>query len=221
MQIEHIKKSYGKKSVLKDVSFQIMEGECVGILGGNGCGKSTLLSILAGVNKPDGGCFIANETNLLRDRKARSRFIGYVPQGNPLYEELTAKDNLKLWYDSASMKKELEIGGVLRILGINEFLGTKVSRMSGGMKKRLSIGCAVSGNPGLLLLDEPSAALDLVCKQQIYAYLRTYMKRGGSVIIVTHDIQDLSLCNRYLLLKDGVAMPYEFKDVTQLTRDLM
>ncbi|MCQ2494390.1 MAG: ABC transporter ATP-binding protein [Lachnospiraceae bacterium] len=221
MQIEHIKKHYNKKIVLKDVSFQIAEGECVGILGGNGCGKSTLLSILAGVNKPDEGSFIHNETNLLRDRKVRSRFVGYVPQGNPLYDELTAKDNLKLWYSATSMKKELAEGGVLHMLGINEFLNTRVSKMSGGMKKRLSIGCAMAGKPGILLLDEPSAALDLVCKQQIYSYLRTYMQAGGSVIIVTHDIQDLSLCNRYLLLKDGIVMPYAMKSVEQLTKDLV
>lgn len=221
MQIEHIKKHYNKKIVLKDVSFEISEGECVGILGGNGCGKSTLLSILAGVNKPDEGSFIHNGADLLRDRKVRSRFVGYVPQGNPLYDELTAKDNLKLWYDSASMKRELAEGGVLRLLGINEFLKTRVSRMSGGMKKRLSIGCAVAGKPGLLLLDEPSAALDLVCKQQIYSYLRAYMQAGGSVVIVTHDVQDLSLCNRYLLLKDGMVSPYTMQSVDQLTKDLV
>lgn len=221
MQIEHIKKQYNKKIVLKDVSFQIGEGECVGILGGNGCGKSTLLSILAGVNKPDDGSFIHNGTNLLRDRKVRSRFVGYVPQGNPLYDELTAKDNLKLWYSSAAMKKELAEGGVLNLLGINEFLKTRVSRMSGGMKKRLSIGCAVAGKPGLLLLDEPSAALDLVCKQQIYSYLRAYMQTGGSVVIVTHDVQDLSLCDRYLLLKDGIVTPYNMQSVEQLTKDLL
>jgi len=221
MKIEHIKKSYNKKIVLKDVSFEINKGECVGILGGNGCGKSTLLSILAGVNKPDGGTFTNNETNLLRDRKARSRFIGYVPQGNPLYEELSARDNLKLWYDAATMNKELEEGGVLNMLGINEFLGTRVSRMSGGMKKRLSIGCAVAGKPSLLLLDEPSAALDLVCKQQIYAYLRAFMSAGGSVLLVTHDVQDLSLCNRYLLLKDGILSPYIMQGMDKLTKDLV
>ena len=221
MLVEHIKKSYNKKIVLRDVSFQINAGECVGILGGNGCGKSTLLSILAGVNRADEGSFSDNGINLLRDRKARSRFIGYVPQGNPLYEELSARDNLKLWYDSNTMKKELGEGGVLNLLGIHEFLGMKVSNMSGGMKKRLSIGCAVAGRPGLLLMDEPSAALDLVCKQQIYAYLRAYMAAGGSVLLVTHDIQDLSLCNRYLLLKDGIVAPYELKDIDTLTKDLV
>lgn len=221
MQIEHIKKSYNKKCILRDVSFSIGEGECVGILGGNGSGKSTLLSILAGVNKPDEGSFTNEETNLLLDRKARSRFIGYVPQGNPLYDELSAKDNLSLWYDSKRLKKELESGGVLNRLGIHEFIKLRVSRMSGGMKKRLSIGCAISGNPKVLLMDEPSAALDLVCKQQIYEYLRAYMSTGGSIVLVTHDIQDFQLCNRFLILRDGVLSPYNYVNPESLARDLV
>ena len=137
-EIKNIKKKYGKKIVLEDISFSVQEGKCVGILGGNGCGKSTLLSILAGVQKADNGSFLWEGADLFADGKVRSEILGYVPQGNPLMEELTAWDNLRLWYDKESLKKELE-EGVLAMLGIPGFIRVPVKKMSGGMKKRLSI----------------------------------------------------------------------------------
>lgn len=84
------------------------------------------------------------------------------------------------------MKKELN-SGILAMLGIDEFLNVRVSKMSGGMKKRLSIGCAVANNPHILILDEPGAALDLVCKERIYSYLKDFKSKGGIVLISTHE----------------------------------
>lgn len=221
MKIENITKRYKNKKVLNGVDFNIEPGECIAILGSNGSGKSTLLSILAGVNEADSGAFMLENVNLLENKKLRNKKVAYVPQGNPLYEELTARDNLSLWYDKKSMAKELAEGGVLNLLGINEFLNVRVKKMSGGMKKRLSIGCAMSGNPSLILLDEPSAALDIACKYQIYSYLKSYLNNGGSIIWVTHDVQDLDICTRCMLLKDGVIRPYGFNgDITKLVKDM-
>ena len=102
--VEHIKKRYGKKRVLNDISFMASEGDCVGIVGGNGCGKSTLLSIMAGVLKSDGGRFLCDGENLLQKADKRSEIVGYIPQNTPLIEELTALDNLRLW----STRDEIE-----------------------------------------------------------------------------------------------------------------
>ena len=168
LEIRQIAKSFRKKQVLKDISLTAEPGTCIGILGANGCGKSTLLSILAGVQSADGGSFLWDGRDLLRDGKTRAAQVGYVPQGTPLIEELNARDNLLLWYDRASMKEQLR-DGVLHLLGIEAFLNVPVSKMSGGMKKRLSIGCAMAKQPPILLLDEPTAALDLSCKQEIAA----------------------------------------------------
>ena len=207
--VEGMKKTYQKKRVLEDISLQIAPGECIGILGGNGSGKSTLLSILAGVQKPDEGRFLAGNEDLLRSEGMRSKLIGYVPQEPPLMEELTGKDNLLLWYDRPSMEGELE-NGVLAILGVGEFLKTPVRKMSGGMKKRLAIGCAAAGNPGLLLLDEPSAALDLICKERIANYLREYKAEGGAILLATHDMHEMELCDKWFIIKDGKLMPYQY-----------
>ncbi len=209
MNIEHIKKRYGKKSVLTDISLTAKPGTCIGILGGNGSGKSTLLNILAGIFKPDSGNFTFKETNLLKKSKIRSSLIGYVPQNTPLIEELSAKDNLRLWYSADEMEVQLKTG-VLGMLGIDAFLTTPVHKMSGGMKKRLAIGCAVAHNPQILLLDEPSAALDLVCKARISNYLLDFKKSGGIIILATHDIQELPLCDDLYILKNGVLTPYTF-----------
>ena len=209
IEIKNVSKSYGKKKVLKDISFSAEGGKCIGILGANGCGKSTFLSILAGVLERDGGQFLFSGEDLFQNRKKRSALVGYVPQGTPLIEELTAWDNLRLWYDRESLKKELE-SGVLKMLGVDGFLKTTVRKMSGGMKKRLSIGCAMAKQPPILLLDEPTAALDLACKQSIAQYLTKYKQAGGLLLLTTHDSLELSLCDQFYIMKNGVLNAYTY-----------
>lgn len=209
MVIEHIKKAYGKKTILSDVSLEVMSGSCIGILGSNGSGKSTLLGILSGVFKGDSGKFLYEGTDLLTDSKKRSEIIGYVPQSTPLIEELTALDNLKLWYTSKALKYELS-DGVLAMLGISDFIKVPVYKMSGGMKKRLAIGCAVAHKPKVLLLDEPSAALDLICKERISNYLLDFKAAGGMILLATHDVQEIPLCDSLYILKNGVLNTYEY-----------
>ena len=202
IKISDIRKKYGKKTVLDGVSFEARGGSIVGIIGVNGSGKSTLLGILSGVLKPDGGEFEADGVSLFKDRSARDRIVGFVPQGTPLIEELSARDNLLLWYTKENMEAELN-SGVLRMLGIDEFLGVRVSRMSGGMKKRLSIGCAVANRPGVILLDEPTSALDIICRESIIDYLVKFREAGGIVIIATHDTREIGLCDDLYILKHG------------------
>lgn len=209
VEIVGIKKAYRGKAVLKEVTFSAQAGSCVGIVGSNGSGKSTLLSILAGVRRADGGSFFCGGVDLLRRPGMIPKALGYVPQGEPLMEELTAWDNLRLFCDKRTIKKSLS-QGALKMLGVDEFLRTPVHRMSGGMKKRLSIGCAVVSNPGILLLDEPSAALDPVCKENIRRYLGTYKREGGLVLMVTHDAQDLELCDACYILKGGALRAYSY-----------
>ena len=220
ISVSGIRKGYRGKQVLRDVSFTAQNGDCIGVIGGNGTGKSTLLRTLAGVIRADDGQFLWNEHDLLRDDVRREAFVGYVPQGTPLLQELTARDNLRLWYDRKTMEQSLD-DGVLKLLGIDRFLKTPVSKMSGGMKKRLSIGCAVAHDPRILLLDEPSAALDLVCREQILQYLQTFRKRGGVVIFSTHDVQEINICSALYLLRDGISQPYDYTGgVQQLVEDL-
>lgn len=220
IELKNIKKRFGKKQVLKDVNLSCQGGKCIGILGSNGCGKSTLLSILAGVLRCEGGQFLCDDKDLLAKPALRAHLVGYVPQGTPLLEELSAWDNLLLWYDRDELKEELR-SGVLKLLGIDEFLKTPVYKMSGGMKKRLSIGCAVAKRPPILLLDEPTAALDLACKESIADYLRHYKASGGLLLLTTHDVLELQLCDEWYILKNGVLTPFSFDgDLHKLVESL-
>lgn len=209
IEIKELSKRFKGKRVLSGVALQAQTGCCVGILGANGSGKSTMLSILAGVLKADGGQFLCDGVDLLQDPRSRARLVGYVPQGTPLIEELSAKDNLLLWYDRKRLAESLE-NGVLKLLGVDEFLKVPVCKMSGGMKKRLAIGCAMASQPPVLLLDEPTAALDLACKQKIAAWLRQYRSQGGILLLTTHDAMELALCDCWYILKDGVLMPFVY-----------
>lgn len=209
MRIEGVTKAYKDRTILSEISLCLDKGTCVGILGGNGSGKSTLLSVLAGVVKPDAGKVFWNEEDLLQKQRLREQIIGYVPQGNPLFEELTAWDNLRLWYGKKELQEELS-EGILSLLGINGFINTPVRKMSGGMKKRLSIGCSIANHPEVLLLDEPSAALDLICKETIYRYIEKFKQDGGRILIATHEVTEIALCDACYILQEGKLVPYRY-----------
>ena len=220
IEITHVAKKFKKKQVLKDICLSAESGTCIGILGANGSGKSTFLSILAGIQGCESGSFLCDGTDLMVNTKKRTELVGYVPQGTPLIEELSAKDNLLLWYDRKTMEQELN-DGVLSLLGIGDFLNVTVSKMSGGMKKRLSIGCAMAKRPPILLLDEPTAALDLSCKQSIAAYLSHYKQSGGLLLLTTHDVMELNLCDAWYIIRDGELVPFTYDgDVQKLVESL-
>lgn len=204
LKVENIRKSYGRHKVLKGAGFACRAGQCIGIAGANGSGKSTLLSVIAGIQKPDEGTVTAYGVDLQKNKSYISRCIGYVPQENPLIEDLSVMDNLKLWYcDSPwDLKTELE-SGFLKKLGINEYQKKAVRKLSGGMKKRVSIAIAVHNKPGILLLDEPGASLDLLAKKIIRDYLKWYISTGGTVIIVTHDNEELDMCDALYVVSEG------------------
>ncbi len=196
---------HGKKQVLKNVNFTLKKGECIGIIGANGSGKSTLLSILAGVRKPDSGQLLLQGKDLfLKENKSLfRRFSGYVPQENPLIEELSVFDNLRLWYpDKKSLKDNLETG-VLSEFGFGEYIKTPVSKLSGGLKKRVSIACAIAEDPDILIMDEPTQALDMICKKDILDYMEICKKNGKSIIFTTHDETEFRICDKLFILHAG------------------
>lgn len=206
-----IHKHYRKgKTVLKDISFYAKPGECVGIAGENGCGKTTLLSILAGTLTADGGSLRYFGKEALGNRKVIRELASYVPQENPLMEELSVKDNLLLWYqgDKRRLKQDL-IDGAGAMLGLSGHEKETAGKLSGGMKKRLSIACALANHGKVLIMDEPGAALDILCKQAIREYLDAYRRAGGIVILTSHDLMELSMCTRIYIMKNGTFQELE------------
>jgi ABC-2 type transport system ATP-binding protein len=210
LEVRNIEKRFGKKQVLRGASFSGEGGAALALVGENGSGKSTLLRVLAGVLRAEGSSFCLEGRELLGDHRALSRLAAYVPQGTPLAGELSAYDNLRLWYDRASLERSLETG-VLGELGLGEFLRTRADRLSGGMKKRLVIGCAMARDPRVLFMDEPTAALDLSAKGRVLDYVRRFCGGGGIAVIATHDPEELALCGSCFLLRDGVLRPYAYR----------
>ena len=205
VKINDIRKSFGGNKVLKGISLQGNGGQCIGIVGTNGSGKSTLLSIIAGIRKADSGTIEICGKDISKKPRYATEYIGYIPQENPVFPDLSVKDNLMLWYSDSKVTYEQAVsGGVIEMLGLTPILSQKVKTLSGGMRKRLSIAMAVANDPPVIILDEPSAALDLPTKLLIRDYLKSYVTRGGTVILATHDEEELSICNVLYVLVDGV-----------------
>lgn len=205
MEIEGLRKHYRGRRVLESVSFTMCPGECVGIVGANGCGKTTLLSIVAGVLKPETGSIRYQGKELLRPGRKNFDCIAYVPQENPLFEELSVLDNLLFWYQGNRRKLEQDLQtGAPGVLGMEKELHTAAGKLSGGMKKRLSISCALAGDAPVIVLDEPGASLDLVCKTTVWGYLDQYKKAGGMILLTSHEMQELEHCDKIYILKNGM-----------------
>lgn len=204
IEIKHIGKKY-KEWVLKDISLSCSKGEWAAIYGSNGSGKTTLLEILSGSRKPDGGELVYFGRDPFKNRRLFSEYVGYVPQEDPLIKDVSVNDNIRLWFSGSKKElKELYTGGILKLMGLDGIKNKRVSTLSGGMKRRLSIALALINNPPILLLDEPVTALDIKYKADVRKILKGYIKSGGTVIMTTHDLRDRELATRVLLLKDGV-----------------
>ncbi len=204
---EHISFSYRKKEVLRDVSFTAKEGDFIGIVGKNGCGKSTLLSVLAGVRRPDSGTVLFEGSPLFSKKQIPADIIGYVPQLNPLLPELSVRDNLRLWLRNTGAPAKDTPETLYQQMGLTDYLKIPVAKLSEGLKKRVSIASVLQNSPKILILDEPSAALDLPCKEVIHEQLLTFSKNGGIILFTTHEETEFSLCNTLYILKDGTLHP--------------
>ena len=211
LQIKNVSITYKKdlRELVSDLSFVLNDGDKVAVIGEEGNGKSTLLNILSGTLSSSSGKFFYQEQNLLQFPKLFSRYIGYVPQENPLMENLSVFDNLRFWYAGTgkNLKEELK-QGILEKFGLYHYLKYHVSKLSGGMKRRLSIACALAKNPPVLLLDEPGASLDFSCKEDIKNYLSFYLSCGGTILLTSHEEGEIKLCNRTFLLTEGTILPF-------------
>lgn len=209
IEVFDIQKKYGKKQVLSDISFQAQCGECVAIVGRNGCGKTTLMQILAGMIRPDGGTIRYFDKEPLKNKKLYRKLCGYVPQELPLLNELTVKDNLRLWGADRGEAYEK----ILDSFQLQDLMQVPVEHLSGGMKRRLSIACALADWPPILLMDEPVTALDLYYKESIEQWITEYRQMNGIVIMTTHDEREIMNCDRCLLMKEG--------SLTEISKDTL
>lgn len=208
LEVKNLTKKYKGKTVLDGVSFSVNKGESVAIVGRNGCGKTTLLKILAGALKPDSGEIRYFGENPLKGSKVFRKYCGYVSQESPLYKELTVKDHLKFW----GVDKCPNYKYILDRFELNDIMKVRVDKLSGGMKRRLQIACAIASWPPILLLDEPTTALDIYYKENILGWLSEYRNLSGIVLLATHEEKEILSCDRALVFKDGLVTGVEKTD---------
>jgi len=209
LRVSSITKLYPKAEVysLKDVSFDVIRGEKLGIFGPNGAGKTTLISILCGIlPETSGGVnyFIDNQSATFKDVLPK---IGFVPQDFALYQELTAMQNLRYFGKMQGLKnEELEskIAHLLTILGLDHVGNRKLSTFSGGMKRRINLAIGLINDPEILFLDEPTVGVDVQSKVAIIALLNELNQKGTTMIYTSHHLREAEdFCDRTLLLDDG------------------
>lgn len=210
LEVFDVAKRYGEVTALDFVSLTVAAGEVVALLGPNGSGKTTLMSVLVGLTMPDEGLLGLDGEYLphQRNRSMRAAF-GFAPQEIALYQDLTARQNLRFFSRiniSAGARDEGSLARAVRVFGLDNFLDRKVSALSGGQKRRVHAAVAVLGSPRIVLLDEPSAGMDAESRETLLAGVRELAADGLAVIYSTHYLAEVeSLDPRLLILVDGTV----------------
>lgn len=205
LEVRGLCKSYGGIQALLPVSFSLGPGECLGVAGHNGSGKSTLLRLLAQAQRPDGGEILSRGKSVAGDRRFLRTVLGYVPQDPELAEELTVKEQLSLWRTACGYRGGAE-RELLALLGLEELLGRRIGRLSGGMQRRVSIAMALSTGREILVMDEATAGLDEAYREALLSWMENFLSGGGCAVWCTHLADELErLCTSCLTLREGRA----------------
>ena len=197
LEINNLYSKYGKGFSLENITFSGNSGECIAVCGANGSGKSTLISLISGINTHYSG-------KITLFGKA-----SVIPQGSAVIEDLTVKDNLNFFYAAKGLKFDKK---ALLPFGLEKLLNKRASALSGGMKKRLSIACALAGDPEILLFDEPSASLDILYREELLRLIEELKARGRLIIYSGHDMGEISrIYDKILLLDNGRSLFFKEK----------
>ncbi|MEK3879616.1 ABC transporter ATP-binding protein [Paenibacillus sp. FSL M7-0420] len=205
--VTHVNRAFGNKTVLKDITLQVNQAETFGILGPSGSGKTTLVKLLTGIDEVTSG-----EVTVLGVRMpklAMLQQIGYMAQSDALYNELSAKENLEFFAALYGLKggdRTRRIGDVMELVNLQEHLRRRVDQYSGGMKRRLSLAIALLHEPPLLLLDEPTVGIDPVLRQSIWKELKALNRKGTTIVLTTHVMDEAEKCDRLAMIRDGVLL---------------
>ena len=202
LRLENITKRFGYRCILNEISFSIETGEFVTLIGNNGAGKSTLLRIISTLSKPTQGRIIFYEKSKKVNVREWRQKIGIISHENRLYGDLSSEDNLRVFGTLYGVKNlDINIDQVLRKTDLFHVAKMPVNNFSSGMKKRLMIARLMLCKPEILILDEPFAGLDQSSIQWFQNYLTSFHKQGGTVLMVTHQLDlGLKLATRLLVL---------------------
>lgn len=232
--LKGVAKSFRKQEVLKDISFEVKRGEIFGIVGSSGSGKSTLLKIITGNMLPDKGEVLfepkdlagysllepsAHLQSIYKNLNALKRTVGYSAQNPSFYEKLTCLENIDFFGSLYKLPSEiLKINSkiLLKLVGLDSWKKKLAGDLSGGMKKRLDLACSLVHDPKILVLDEPTADLDFLLREQMWSLIRKIRQKGTTVIMSSHFIDEIEgLCDKIIILNNSnvefIGSPEELK----------
>jgi len=207
VKIENLSKSFGRVDAIKDISLSIGKGELFGFIGPDGAGKTTLFRILVTLLRPASGRAEVEGYDVVKDFKKIRRIVGYMPGRFSLYQDLSVEENLKFF--AGSFKTTVQenyhlIEGIYK--HIEPFKKRLAGRLSGGMKQKLALSCALVHKPEILFLDEPTTGVDAVSRKEFWEMLKQLQDRGITIVVSTPYMDEASLCDRVALIQQGRVM---------------
>ena len=220
LEVKSLKKTLGKREIIKDISFSIKDGEIFGFLGPNGAGKTTTIRMLVGLIAPNEGDISICGESLLKNKEKALKNVGAVVENPELYKYLSGRENLMQIARIRKVSKE-EVEELIKLVGLEDRINDKVGKYSLGMKQRLGLAASLMGNPKLLILDEPTNGLDpsgILDFREIVK--KAARERGMAVFISSHILSEIqNLCDRVAFINDGVIKSVEdIKDNNVETR---
>ena len=204
VSVSHIDKTYGKVHALKDLSFTVDEGELYGIIGPDGAGKTTLFRILATLMRADKGTAEVAGCDVVKDYRKIRNIIGYMPGRFSLYQDLTVEENLKFFatvFNTTIQENYHLIEDIYK--QIEPFKHRKAGKLSGGMKQKLALSCALILKPEVLFLDEPTTGVDPVSRKEFWGMLLKLKRQGITILVSTPYMDEATLCDRIALMQEG------------------
>lgn len=208
LELIQISKSYHGKKAVDNLSFTLTPGQILGLIGTNGAGKSTTVSMVATLVKPDSGKIFFHGRDIHKNPRPLRECLGYVPQDIALYESLSGLDNLRFWGRAGHLHGNDLKGRILAVSGMigftPEMLKKRVGEYSGGMKRRMNIAAALLKEPELLVLDEPTAGVDIKSRNMILDIVKGLADKKVAVIYVGHYMDEVEkLCDSICVLDQG------------------
>lgn len=204
--VEHLTKRFGSFMAVDDVSFYVNRGEVYGWLGPNGAGKTTTIRMLLGLLKPTSGRSQVLGYDPAAQTKEMQAHVGYMSQLFTLYNDLTARENIRFYGQAYGLKRaELQQRQqeILEMAGLVGRENTLTANLSGGWKQRLALGCAIVHQPEVIFLDEPTAGVDPISRREFWELIYTMAKEGVTVMVTTHYMDEAELCQRVAFLSEG------------------
>ncbi len=218
IEVQDVSKRFGDFTALEDITFSVADGEIIGMLGPDGAGKSTLIRVLATLTPPDAGVIQITGIDAVRSRAAVRPIIGFVAEEFALYTDLTVGENLMFFADVFGVsgdERRRRIDQVLRFSRLGEFIDRRSGALSGGMKQKLALSCALIHEPKVLLLDEPTRGVDPLSRREFWRIIQDVNRRGVTVIISTPYADEAERCDRVMLMANGrirrFAQPSEIR----------